>query len=317
MRRGFSSAGWSDHQLTLWERAKEALIRDWEQTKFDLGAPDALPLSQSLTDTLRQASGEQTLPPRNVPNRHGRIDAVRFGYLSASALFPDPVPWSLAIESELERRWLREGADFDWDLALPHVRYGWEYAWAVSQSAPLPPPSPRLSRSPEQTRAHLMEVLHEFKTAMFITHRSGSYTMHGRPMNIAEVAEDGEITFSTSLQAEMVDELVHNPEAVVVFQAKLKYASISGAAIVSKDRHEIDRLWDDSWNAFFKGKEDPTLCLVKVRPRDGEYWDMAGLTTVRFWLEAATSFLMGEKPAAGHDDRISARVSLNHEKVLQ
>lgn len=152
---------------------------------------------------------------------------------------------------------------------------------------------------------------------MFVTHHSGSYTLHGRPMNIAEVKDDGEITFSTSLQAEMVDELIHNPEALVVFQGKLKYASISGKAIVSKDRFEIDRLWDDSWNAFFKGKQDPTLCLVKVRPRDGDYWDMAGITTVRFWLEAASSFLMGEKPAAGHDDRISAHVSLMSEETLQ
>ncbi len=31
---------WSDDQLTMWERAKEALLRDWEQTEFDLGGRD-------------------------------------------------------------------------------------------------------------------------------------------------------------------------------------------------------------------------------------------------------------------------------------
>ena len=53
---------------TTGSQVKEALKRDWEQTKHDITrkGPD---LGQHVNDTVKQAAGAEPIPPRNVPNR--------------------------------------------------------------------------------------------------------------------------------------------------------------------------------------------------------------------------------------------------------
>ena len=49
--------------------AKEAIERDWEQTKHDLPGMEGKDLDQDVDDTLKQATGKEEPPPKNVPNR--------------------------------------------------------------------------------------------------------------------------------------------------------------------------------------------------------------------------------------------------------
>lgn len=51
----------ADHEST-WTRIKDALRRDWEQTKSDFGSETARDLDQDLTDTVKQGAGSQTFP---------------------------------------------------------------------------------------------------------------------------------------------------------------------------------------------------------------------------------------------------------------
>ncbi|HET9443424.1 MAG TPA: hypothetical protein VFO65_08875 [Acidimicrobiales bacterium] len=48
--------------------AKEALERDWEQTKHDLPGLDGDHLDQDVGDTVAQATGREEPPPEGVPN---------------------------------------------------------------------------------------------------------------------------------------------------------------------------------------------------------------------------------------------------------
>ncbi len=50
-------------------KVKEALKRDWEQTKHDLGKKGAPDLNQDVGDTVKQATGGEPIPPRGVPTR--------------------------------------------------------------------------------------------------------------------------------------------------------------------------------------------------------------------------------------------------------
>ena len=47
----------------------EALERDWEQTKSDLPGLEGRDLDQDIDDTVKQATGDDPVPPENVPNR--------------------------------------------------------------------------------------------------------------------------------------------------------------------------------------------------------------------------------------------------------
>jgi hypothetical protein len=50
------------------EDAKEALERDWEQTKSDLPGMEGKDLDQDVDDTVKQAAGSEEPPPKDVPN---------------------------------------------------------------------------------------------------------------------------------------------------------------------------------------------------------------------------------------------------------
>jgi hypothetical protein len=56
-----------DKKPSTADKAKEALKRDWEQTKHDITrkGPD---LDQNVGDTLKQATGKEPIPPPAVPN---------------------------------------------------------------------------------------------------------------------------------------------------------------------------------------------------------------------------------------------------------
>ncbi|WP_434387797.1 hypothetical protein [Melittangium boletus] len=49
-------------------KVKEALKRDWEQTKHDFNKKKGTELNQDAGDTLKQAAGKEPIPPPLVPN---------------------------------------------------------------------------------------------------------------------------------------------------------------------------------------------------------------------------------------------------------
>lgn len=61
-------AWWSDEHTSSWDRVKEALRRDWEQTKADLSSAGR-DLNQNLVDTVKQAAGSQPLPAPTMKTR--------------------------------------------------------------------------------------------------------------------------------------------------------------------------------------------------------------------------------------------------------
>src|ERR1700722_4721803 len=77
---------WKEEHTTSWDRVREAMARDWDQTKHDLhlGGHE---LNQKLGDTVEQARGTEGMPPidkANPPKVIGSWDevepAVGFGY---------------------------------------------------------------------------------------------------------------------------------------------------------------------------------------------------------------------------------------------
>ena len=82
--------------------------------------------------------------------------------------------------------------------------------------------------NPDQKKK-LIDILKDFDSAMLVTQRAEG-TLRGRPMQIAELQEDGSIYFITALDSPKVDELTQKPEVAVTMQGKMKWASVSGRA---------------------------------------------------------------------------------------
>jgi hypothetical protein len=123
---------WTDSQTSAWERTKEALRRDWEQTKADF-TDGGRELNQDVGDTIKQAAGKQPIPPRTVPNTESESDtwtrdepALRYGF-GARHFYHDS-EWNNEVESRMSRDWEAMGQGSTWDQVKNAVRRGWESA---------------------------------------------------------------------------------------------------------------------------------------------------------------------------------------------
>jgi general stress protein 26 len=125
---------------------------------------------------------------------------------------------------------------------------------------------------------------------MLVT-RGDEHSIRARPLTIAEF--DGEtLWFATAIDSGKVDEIENDSSVAVVFAARRRYASISGRAAVVRDRARVRKLWKESWRPFFPdGPEDASIVLLQVRVESGDYWDLTGLSGVRYALHALRALI--------------------------
>ena len=155
----------------------------------------------------------------------------------------------------------------------------------------------------------LYDVIKDFDNAMLVT-TAASGRDHARPMHIAEIREDGDIFFATSMDSPKITEISVNPEVVVTFQSSRQFAAVYGRAELVRDRNLIDHLWSEAWKVWFpEGKADPTLCLIRVDGREGEYWDNAGMQGIKYAFQAAKAYMQGRTPT--QDEKQTAKVRLS------
>ncbi|HEY8943904.1 MAG TPA: hypothetical protein VIM73_06575 [Polyangiaceae bacterium] len=127
---------WNESHSSGWERVKEALRRDWEQTKADLGGGGS-ELHQGIKDTVRQALGKEPIPPRDLPNpaswsptggapaRWEDVEsAVRYGY-GARQQFSDLPEWDEELETRLRMEWEEIAPGRTWHDVRQFVHRGW------------------------------------------------------------------------------------------------------------------------------------------------------------------------------------------------
>jgi general stress protein 26 len=154
----------------------------------------------------------------------------------------------------------------------------------------------------------LYDVIKDFDNALLVTSAPNGRS-HARPMHIAEIREDGDIFFATSTESPKIGEIAANPEVLVTFQGSRQFAAVAGRAEMVTDRNLIDQLWSEAWKVWFpEGKRDPTLCLIRVDARDGEYWDNAGMQGIKYAFKAAKAYMQGRTPAP--DEKQNAKVRL-------
>ncbi len=144
---------------------------------------------------------------------------------------------------------------------------------------------------------HLNELLKNFSTAMMVT-RAGDRSIHARPMHIAEISEDGNLYFATSLESSKLRDIENNSDVTLIFQADSIFVSLNGTAHTSTEQDLIDRLWSEAWRVWFpEGKDDPSLVILKIEPQDAEYWDNSGSKGISYTVAALKAYVTGERPA--------------------
>ncbi len=99
---------------------------------------------------------------------------------------------------------------------------------------------------------------------------------HARPMTAQLDGEEGPIWFFGSKDSELGTRLnaVGNAPAVFSFAGKdhKLFASVTGTLSEESSREMIERLWNPFVAAWYDGKDDPKLLLMRMNPEEGQIW---------------------------------------------
>ncbi len=144
---------------------------------------------------------------------------------------------------------------------------------------------------------------------MLVTH-TGEHGFHARPMAIAQVEKDGRLWFITSAETAKVHEIEMDSQVHLIAQDDHAFLSLSGRATLIGDREKIAHLWREPFRVWFpKGKDDPDIELIAVRPERGEFWDNTGAKRFKYLWEAAKAYVSGTPPDAD-DGEMHGKVRL-------
>lgn len=124
---------WNQEHDSAWDRMKDAMKRDWEQTKSDLtGGRKGRDLDQDVGDTVKQAAGKEPIPPmsqRTPPDVDDKDwkrveEDYRYG-VGARTQYREQ-EWDDRFESKLEEEWTDLKSGRTWDEVKGTVRRAWD-----------------------------------------------------------------------------------------------------------------------------------------------------------------------------------------------
>lgn len=150
----------------------------------------------------------------------------------------------------------------------------------------------------------LQSLVKETGTCMFFTNtNTGIYNT--RPMAVIETDTNGNLWFFTNkLSAKVKDiEIDQNVHLVFTNPSKDTYLDLRGRASIEHDPKSIDDKWNPIVKAWFpEGKDDPNICLIKVKTDEAHYWDRDN-TKMMEMLKMATAVITGKQLSEGlHGD---------------
>ena len=124
---------------------------------------------------------------------------------------------------------------------------------------------------------------------------------HARPMTAQAEERRSPIWFFTSADNVLVQQLGDGSgRAIAGFASKGHdlFASIRGSLRVDTDRAVVERLWNPFVGAWYEGKDDPKLRLLRLDAEDAEVWADASS------LLAGVKMLFGSDPKKDFQDKV-------------
>jgi general stress protein 26 len=129
---------------------------------------------------------------------------------------------------------------------------------------------------------------------------------HARPMT-AQLDGDrrGPMWFFTSSENALAQKLSpgsgNSNRAIATFTSKGHdlFATLHGSLHLESDRTMVDRLWNRFVGAWFEGKDDPKLVLLRLDAERAEIWKDASS------LMAGLKLLLGVDPKQDYKDKVA------------
>lgn len=153
--------------------------------------------------------------------------------------------------------------------------------------------------TPQELEAKFWKALKSDMTMMLGL--DGVEDGHARPMTAQFEEERGPIWFFTAKDNAIVQQLSPASRAIATFASKGHelFATVHGALSLDNDRAVIDRLWNRFVAAWYEGKDDPKLALLRFDAERAEIW-LDGSS-----LAAGIKMLIGVDPKQDYKDNVA------------
>ena len=152
---------------------------------------------------------------------------------------------------------------------------------------------------PRELEEKFWKALEDDRTVMLGI--DGQEDGHARPMTALSEERRSPIWFFTSADNLLVKQLGEGGGgAIAGFASKGHdlFASIRGSLRVDTDRAVVERLWNPFIAAWFEGKDDPKIRLLRLDAEDAEVWVDANS------MVAGVKMLLGMDPKKDYRDKV-------------
>ena len=150
----------------------------------------------------------------------------------------------------------------------------------------------------------IWDIIERVQVCMFTTRCADG--LRARPLEARPDREEGVIWFVTDLHSDKEREIESEHDVGLVFvdgNANV-YLSITARAEAGSDPAKAAEIWKSTDNTWWRGPDDPNVCVLRVRPLTAELWDGPSSKAVAA-LEFVKGQLTGKKPNLGENRKVT------------
>lgn len=155
-------------------------------------------------------------------------------------------------------------------------------------------------------REKFWDMIEDHHACMLVTHAPGG-ALHARPMHAIPERGDREILFFTKVAGGKSHEIASSNEVCLTFMSHKKndFIAVQGTAELTTDRALIEKHWNSMVKAWFpEGKDDPSVGMIRVKVRAGEFWDSSS-SDIANMMRMMTAAAAGKRPDMGENKKVS------------
>lgn len=156
-------------------------------------------------------------------------------------------------------------------------------------------------------------LIEDIDTAMMTTRRTDGH-LRSRAMANQRRAGGADLWFVTSDDTAKLEDLAHDPHVNLAYykDSNKSWVSVSGTAVVSRDRQKIRELYAPDWKAWFAEAgdprhgtpDDPRMVLVGVTVHAAEFLEVNKSRPVLLF-ELVKGWVTGREPELGTMHQLS------------
>ena len=152
--------------------------------------------------------------------------------------------------------------------------------------------------------SRVWDIVERSGVCMLTTH--SPHGLRARPLQPRPDRAAGVIWFVTDLRSGKEHEIETASDVGLVFtDADAKaYLSITARAEVLRDHQQAAAIWKSTDNVWWRGPDDPNVCVLKITPLTAELWDGPASKAVAIF-EFVKARLTGEKPNLGENRKVT------------